>query len=800
MSARSVSIRTKFLLLFTLALIVLSGIVYYASTLYKNTLETEHTVSERISEAVHMSHETESTLNLELNAWKNILLRGNESNNYHRYLQEFYSSERKARKSIRALHDELSAIADIRVKTEQLITEHKQMGRQLRVALRIYNDTKANPGQVTDQFVAGLDETPIRLLREITDDLQVYRMSMLGKLAQDRMQQEKYLFVLVAIVLLIFLASYLWLVDRNITLPAERARYLADVINNAQRVAKFGTWDWESAYNRHYWSDGLYEILGMEKAELPSQEKFLQALHEDDRERTRATIDNAIRNYQPFELEARVQKTGNIQRVVQQRGEVKKTGADGSCRMTSIIYDITKRTYSEKRLEYLANYDTLTGLPNRNLFQDRLRHAMAQADRHKKQMALLYLDLDHFKSVNDALGHQAGDELLVEATKRIKHHIRESDTAARLGGDEFTIVLEQLDNHTQVTQVAENLLSALNKVYKIDSHEVFVSASMGITFYPSDGKDVESLLQNADSAMYLAKERGRDTYYFFTEELNKRAQERLMLENSLRMALDRDEFQLHFQPQVELETGRIIGAEALLRWSPQQDPVSPERFIPVLEETGLIVQVGKWVLEQACMTARGWQNQGFRDLRIAVNLSARQLRQVDITEMIKSALESSQLPPELLEVELTESTLIDENISKDNLRRMEQLGLRIAIDDFGTGYSSLSYLKQYSVDILKVDRSFINDITHDSDDDAVTSAIIALSHQLNMKVIAEGIETPEQYNFLRKAGCDQGQGFFIGRPMINHQFEQWMQSHYIKEQNGAYWSQFDDSNEQTKAV
>ena len=415
-------------------------------------------------------------------------------------------------------------------------------------------------------------------------------------------------------------------------------------------------------------------------------------------------------------------------------------------------------------------------------------------------MALLYLDLDHFKAVNDALGHKAGDELLVEATKRIKHNIRESDTAARLGGDEFTIVLEQLDNHTQVTQVAEHILAALNKVYQIDSHEVFVSASMGITFYPSDGKDVESLLQNADSAMYLAKERGRDTYYFFTEELNKRAQERLVLENSLRMALDRDEFQLHFQPQVALETGRIVGAEALLRWSPQQDPASPERFIPVLEETGLIVQVGKWVLEQACMAARGWHSQGFKDLRIAVNLSARQLRQADITGIIKSALESSQLPPELLEVELTESTLIDENISKENLRRMEQLGLRIAIDDFGTGYSSLSYLKQYSVDILKVDRSFINDITHDSDDDAVTSAIIALSHQLNMKVIAEGIETPEQYNFLRKAGCDLGQGFYIARPMINDQFEQWMQSHYIKEQDGAFWGKYDSLKKQPKVV
>jgi diguanylate cyclase (GGDEF)-like protein len=610
----------------------------------------------------------------------------------------------------------------------------------------------------------------------------------LGRLVDHRKQQEKVLFSLILAVIVIMLTLYLWLVDRHVAKPAQRASYLADVIDNAQRVAKFGTWDWESKGEKHFWSDGLYKILNLESDYIPSLQQFLNALHEDDRERVKSVINGAIVERSPFELEARLRLAGDRVRVVQIRGQVSEAKHDHNVRMTSIIYDVTEQKESEKRLTYLANYDILTGLPNRNLFHDRLKHAMAQSERSKKQVGLLYLDLDHFKSVNDALGHQIGDLLLIEASDRITHQIRGSDTAARLGGDEFTVILEQVENIQQIVPVAENILSALNEGYNIEAHEVFVSASMGITLYPADGDDVDGLLKNADAAMYLAKEQGRNTYHFFTEELNRLAQEKLTLKNSLRMALERDEFYLQFQPQIELSSGRVIGAEALLRWSPNQNPVSPARFIPVLEETGLIVKVGQWVLEQACITAKQWQDQkGYKDFRIAVNLSARQLHQANIVEIIKESLTSSGLAAEYLEIELTESTLIDESISQKNLQQLERLGVNIAIDDFGTGYSSLSYLKQYSVDVLKIDRSFIQDITHDSDDDAVTSAIVALSHKLGMKVIAEGLETPEQYKLLRQASCDQAQGFFVGRPMVKHYFEQWMGEYFDEKSHVAYW-------------
>jgi diguanylate cyclase (GGDEF)-like protein/PAS domain S-box-containing protein len=606
-------------------------------------------------------------------------------------------------------------------------------------------------------------------------------------LTQQRKEQERILLIVILSVLIVSFGVFLWLLDKNIVKPAEQATYLADIIDNAQRVAKFGTWDWESSNDEHYWSDGLYDILDLDREQKASMQHFLIALHEDDRVRVRQIMLQALKEKLPFELEARIRLSNGDERVVQQRGLVKHTGKNDRVRMTSIVYDITERKESEKRLAYLANFDTLTGMPNRNLFQDRLKHAMAQAERQKEEVALLYLDLDHFKAVNDALGHHAGDELLIEAAHRIRQNIRDGDTAARLGGDEFTIVIEQFTDKAQVAVVAEHVLKSLNKSYQIGTHEVFVSASMGITFYPSDGEDFDTLLKNADSAMYLAKEQGRNGYHFYTEELNQRAHERLHLENSLRLALERDEFQLHFQPQIELNTGRIIGAEALLRWAPGQDPISPARFIPVLEETGLIVPVGRWVLEQACKTVKSWHEKGFTDLRIAVNLAARQLRQADIVQGVKEVLHACDLAPEYLEIELTESTLVDTTISKKNLRRLEKMGVRLAIDDFGTGYSSLSYLKQYSVDVLKIDRSFIQDICKDSDDDAVTSAIVALSHQLDMKVIAEGIETLEQLEFLRKLNCDQAQGFLIGRPMVKHQFEQWMLKHLDKQADSACW-------------
>ena len=781
------TIRTKLILLFTISMAVLCVIGFYTLQVYKTTLHNEQQLSASINQSVELSHQAETLINIQLNTWKNVLLRSLETDGYYTYLKQFYDAERKARQAIKSPKENTSGIKIIQARVEKLVLVHKQIGKKFRKAIRVFNDTQENPATVADRFMADIESEPIFLVNDITTELLNYREQQLSALSADREEQETTLFLSLFVLILAMLFIYLWLVDKNIGRPAERANYLADVIQNAQRVAKFGTWDWDSSVDRHFWSDGLYRILGISRDLEPSLQLFLSAIHEDDRDRVKHEINTALEKLTQFELEARIRVSGGSERVFQQRGEVTVSSKTGDTRLTSIIYDITERKESEQRLAHLANYDTLTGLPNRHLFHDRLSHAMAQAGRKNHQVALLYMDLDHFKSVNDALGHHAGDELLMEAARRIQQNIRESDTAARLGGDEFTVILEQFDNTDQVSTVATHILRELNKVYHIESNEIFVSASIGITLYPDDGDNPEVLLQNADSAMYLAKEEGRNTYHFFTEELNRQAQEKLKLENGLRMALKRDEFQLYFQPQIELSSGRVIGAEALLRWSPNQNMISPARFIPVLEETGLIVPVGKWVLEQACNMAKQVQSKGFRDFRIAVNLAARQLRQADLVTVVKDVLESSGLAPNFLEIELTESTLVDESLSKTNLQQLEKLGIMLAIDDFGTGYSSLSYLKRYAVDILKIDRSFIADIAIDSDDDAVTSAIIALSHQLDIQTVAEGIETPQQMDFLKRINCDIGQGFMIARPMDQVQFEKWLTC--CREQNAdtAFW-------------
>lgn len=553
-------------------------------------------------------------------------------------------------------------------------------------------------------------------------------------------------------------------------------------------AAQEGLWDWDISSGVVEYSPGWKRILGV-TGMTNDYEFWENRIHPEDKDRILSSLrEHLAGETEIWSEEHRLYHAEGKWLWVYGRGKVVSRDADGKpLRMIGTMSDITERKTSEERLAYLANYDTLTGIPNRNLLQDRLRHAMSHADRKQHKVALLFLDLDHFKAVNDALGHQSGDELLIEAVARIKRHIRETDTLARLGGDEFMIILEDFKSAAQVASIATHILTLLNEKFIIGGQELFVSASMGITYYPDDGKDTETLLKNADTAMYLAKEQGRNKYMFFTEELNRKAQERLRLENNLRMALEREEFHLNFQPQIDLSSGHVIGAEALLRWAPNQDFISPARFIPILEETGLIVPVGHWVLEQACRTAREWQTKFKTQFRIAVNLSPRQLQQVDIVERVKEILTTTQLQPQFLEIELTESVLIDTSISKENFIRLEQLGVKLAIDDFGTGYSSLSYLKQYAVDVLKIDRSFIQDLNQDKNDDAVTHAIIALAHELDMQVIAEGIETIEQLQFLRKSQCNQGQGFLIARPMTKHNFDQWFAGLPVDTNRRSYW-------------
>ena len=438
--------------------------------------------------------------------------------------------------------------------------------------------------------------------------------------------------------------------------------------------------------------------------------------------------------------------------------------------------DVTERKATEARIEYLAHHDPLTGLPNRVLFRDRFEVASARAAREGGKVALLFIDLDHFKSVNDTLGHPVGDDLLRVVAQRLREHLRDSDTVSRLGGDEFLIALPDIEDAEAAGQVARKIVQALRAPLRIDGHDLVLTSSIGIAMWPDDGEGFDLLLQRADTAMYEAKDAGRDMHRFFTPERGAEAMERLQLRSALVQALDKREFLLHYQPQIDLASRRVVGVEALLRWNRGgQDMIAPGRFITVAEEAGLIVPIGDWVLQEACAQAMRWQAQGLGARVVAVNLSAVQFRRGDLEGSVRHALASSGLDPALLELELTESLLLDDaEFVLGAMRRLKTLGLRLSIDDFGTGYSSLAYLKRFAVDKLKIDQSFVRDIVSDADNAAIVRAIISMAHSLKLEVIAEGVETEDAARWLQTHRCDEVQGYYYARPMPAEELAPWL--------------------------
>lgn len=443
--------------------------------------------------------------------------------------------------------------------------------------------------------------------------------------------------------------------------------------------------------------------------------------------------------------------------------------------------DISIRKRYEQQLLRQANYDILTGLPNRMLALDRLKLALAQARRDSSQVGVMFLDLDNFKHINDTLGHDAGDNLLVEAARRISSCLRGTSTVARLGGDEFLVILPGLTGPEAACQVAERILKTFSGAFMLNGQEVFVTTSIGIATFPSDSDNSGTLLQHADAAMYEAKHKGKSAYARFTPEMTEVSHERLQMESHMRKALELGEFELFYQPIIETASGRLIGAEALLRWNnPAMGLVMPDRFIPLAEETGLIIPIGEWVIHEACQAAVAWQAlSGLENLAISVNVSPRQFRDAGFTDAVMHSLNASGLRPQSLKLEITERLILDNTIeTADILRQLDQTGIRLSVDDFGTGYSALSYLKSYPFDTLKIDKSFIQDVLSDSGDASLVRAIINMAHSLGLTVIAEGVELEAQTHFLRDEGCDFSQGYFYSRPLPEQDFMHWLETNH----------------------
>ena len=561
-------------------------------------------------------------------------------------------------------------------------------------------------------------------------------------------------------------------------------------LSEAQRLAQMGNWSWDLVKNEVQWSDELYRILGYPpggcKAGLDTLLALVDAREHDT---LRDHMRELLKAPGHVSLDAQIITPDGLYRANHIQASSTANDSGKVVRLYGAVHDITERKQAEEKMHYLAMYDTLTGLPNRQLFNQQLEKNVLRARRNHEHMAVMFIDLDRFKRINDTLGHAIGDSLLREVSTRLNHSLRTTDQlardgvpdplgrVARLAGDEFTVTLDTLREPQDAARVAQRIVAEVSRPFMLGGQEVVVTTSVGIAVFPDDGEEAEILLKNADAAMYQAKSLGRNTYQFFAGEMNSAAVERLKLESELRYAQERGQLSLHYQIKVDARSGGIAGLEALMRWNhPELGMVPPVRFIPIAEEIGLIVQLGEWVIDTTCRQLRLWREAGLAAVPVAVNLASPSFRQPDLVQRVSASLQKNSVPPGHLCIEATESILMrDADATMATLKALRALGVKLSIDDFGTGYSSLSYLRRFPIDQLKIDRSFVNEVAINSDDAAIVAAIASLARSLSLEVVAEGIETVEQARLLLQQGCYIMQGYFFAKPVPADEITQRLQ-------------------------
>lgn len=558
----------------------------------------------------------------------------------------------------------------------------------------------------------------------------------------------------------------------------------------AQRLARLGSWEWDAARREFRCSEELFQILNRKSCDNRlSFDDFSKMVHRDERNSVAMAMAFALKRQQPLNRNFRIVLEDGTERILHGQSDGESGASAGQAPVNGTFQDITERCRAEEQIRRLVNYDDLTGLPNRTLFKEILEKAIGRAKRENTLVAVLFLDLDKFQRVNDILGPNAGDALLKLVAERLLRVVREGDTIARsispefqslslarLGGDEFTLLLDNIPTVDVVGRVAGRVLETLTAAYHLDGSPLYSSASIGIAVFPSDGDDVDSLMRNGDSAMNYAKELGRSNYQFYCESFNSMVLQKLSLENSLRTAIEKKQLFLHYQPQLDIRTRRVIGMEALIRWHhPEKGVISPAQFIPIAEESGLILGIGEWVFREVCQQNKSWQRAGIGFFKVAVNLSGKQFSQKDFVPQLTAIIEETGIDPRYVELELTESILV-EDVEKhlSTMKELKKIGFKLAIDDFGTGYSSLNYLKRFPLDILKIDKSFVVDVTTNADDAAITGAIIAMASTLQLDVIAEGVEGQDQVSWLQQHGCSLMQGYHFSRPLPADQIPNFM--------------------------